>query len=131
MEDLRLTTRTYPLAIGGFDVNEKEESVRIKIVTDESVEAVMSIFSKPEETQEMKVMSAENVQQAVSGFTGRGNVFTRAEGVVVESRITDDKVQETRGNTIEFQMYKPSISKDVERNRADIDYLMMMGGEQA
>lgn len=131
MENLKLATKTYPLSIGGFDVDEEKGSVRIKIVTDESVESVMSFFSSPTETQEMKVMSDGAVQQAVSSFTVCGNVFTRALGVTVASQITNDGVQTTSGNTIEFRMFKPSMSKEIERNRADIDYLMMMGGEQA
>ena len=57
MENLNLTTgKTYRLAVNGFDVNEEKECVRIKIVTDESMESVMMIFENGEATQEMKVM---------------------------------------------------------------------------
>lgn len=131
MENLKLTTgKTYRLAVNGFDVNEEKECVRIKIVTDESMESVMMIFENGEATQEMKVMEAETVLRTLTGYSRRGDMFTLETGVVVERQIINGEPLETLGNTIEFVMHKRTLSGEVERNRADIDYLMMMGGEQ-
>lgn len=130
MEYLKLATgKMYRLAVNGFDVDDEKERVRIKIVTEESVESVMLIFADSEATQEMKVMEAETVIRDLTGYTRRGDVFTLETGIVVERQMNNGEPLETLGNTVEFVMHKRSLSGEVERNRADIDYLMMMGGE--
>ena len=129
MEILKLASKEYTLAVGGFRADEGSGYLEIKLVTDETVEAVMDVFADAKETEKMQVMNAGTVQATVTGYTERGNVFTHAEGVVVESRTVNDEIQNTLGNTVEFKMYKKSIEAAVERNRADIDYLMMMEGE--
>ncbi len=131
MEKLKLMTgKEYVLAIGGFFAD--EEKVWIRIVTDETLERVMESFSDVSATQEMYVLNEDGTtREAMIGYTDRGNTFTRTEGIVVDRYNTEAGIQETVGNTLEFTMMKKSLEKTVEQNRADIDYLMMMGGEMA
>ena len=128
MEKLQLATgKEYTLAVDGFNIG--GDKVRIKIVSTDSVEQIKEIFSNNEATNIMKVINGESTQRVTEGYTERGNSFLVSEDELIDMILTGPEPEEVRGNTIEFFMCKRSLETDVIKNRADIDYLMMMEGE--
>lgn len=128
MEKLLLATgKEYTLAVGGF--TESEGAVRIKIVSEESLEQIKASFSSPEATNTMKVVNGAVTQIIIEGFTEMGSTFTISENEIVDTLLNGAEPEAVYGSTAEFSLRKRPLEKVVEKNRADIDYLMMMEGE--
>ena len=139
MEKIKLVDgKEYVIAVNGFYSTDSE--VKLKLVTEDTIETVCQAFSK-ENTQTMEI-SSDSYKTSVEGFTRRGNVITKDENAVIECKVIPEELdsegnllvraglEEIRGTTVSFSMYKDKIADKVEQNRADIDYLMMMEDEE-
>ena len=140
MEYIALTNGTkYRLAVNGFLASETK--VDLKLVTNDPVEQVAGMFNV-ENTSVLKVVNDnEDVIAQASGFVKRGSVSTKSEDAVISVKVihevkdeegnitTPAGIEEEKGCIVAFSMYKETVEEKVDQNRADIDYLLMLGGE--
>lgn len=128
----------YPLASRG--VVTTDERVSLKLVTEDALEKVAEAF-RPDNTTSMFVINEEEVTLVqIKDFIRRGNTIKKEENTVIGTRITPEeldeegmvikeaRLDEEYGSVISFSMYKERIEDRVLKNRADIDYLLMMEG---
>lgn len=104
--------KEYQILIGG--VWERENGLLIKVVTDESIEALRESITGAAETLSVLEDGQEITQY--SGYSALGNRFMVEEATEGESR------------AVSFTLERPGVEKKVDANRADIDFLLMMGG---
>ena len=104
--------KEYQIPIGG--VWERENGLLIKVLTDESIEALKENITGAAETVSVLEDGQEITQY--SGYSALGSKFMVEEAAEGGSR------------TVSFTLERPGVEKKVEVNRADIDFLLMMGG---
>lgn len=127
----------YTLAVNGFYSNDQE--VALKLITEDSLETVARAFRA--ENAETMTIRGDTFQTEAQGYVRMGSVMTRDTDAVVETRMKDPerddtgelvhpmpKLEEIRGTVVSLRMCKERMEYQVERNRADIDYLLMMEG---
>ncbi len=136
MEKLLLMNgKLYELKVNGIWTT--MDGARISLVTDEAVEEIMAQFT-PENTAVMKVVDDEgDTVMAITDYTVIGDAVTKiknatlfeecCEEVVDENGILVEKQHEkVTGTLVEFTMKKQTLKSQIEQNRADIDYILMM-----
>lgn len=129
--------KAYDLAVNGFWADEKK--LKLALVTDESIESISSEFEKKENTRILKLVSAEGVTlNQVAGFVQIGDAITKRNNATIAVEVVEEVLneegmvvtpaglKEIHGTVVELCMYKENIQEQVQQNRADIDYLLMM-----
>lgn len=104
--------KEYQIPIGG--VWERENGLLIKVVTEESIEALKESITGGTEIVAVFEDGQEITQY--SGYSALGGKFMVEEAAEGGSR------------TVSFTLERPGVKKKVDANRADIDFLLMMGG---
>lgn len=109
--------KEYPVPVGG--IRESEDGLLVTVMTEDSVEAVKASISGMTETTSVTEDGQEIAQY--TGYSVLGSKF------LLEEYETEEAGGIQKAMT--FSLLKPGMNQQVQTNRADIDYLMMMEGE--
>lgn len=112
-----LNGKEYPVPVGG--IRESEDRLLVTVITEDSIEAVKESISGTTET-----VSVTEDGQEIALYTGYSVLGCK---FLLEEYETEEAggVQKV----LTFALLKPGLNQQVQTNRADIDYLMMMEGE--
>lgn len=131
-EKLRLKNGDeFPLVTDG--VTEYNDTLKLIFQSDEKLEDLIADFSKDSNTEQIKVINVTGETLSIyDGYTVLGDPKSINENAVITPAAYDEegnvKAEAVIGRTATFSLSKPGITEQVKQNRADIDFLAVMTG---
>lgn len=135
MEELRLKNgKKFTLAVNGIRETRNPKALVLEIVIPDSMtlEEVKAEFSVKEAVKEIAVEKNGTTVMIYEGYEKLGSRMALDTHAAVGVDVTENEDGTTETNTkyeavAELELMQQPLEEKVEENRADIDFLLMMG----
>lgn len=132
---------TYDLAVNGVRVTSKEKlDLSLIVPIGKTLEEIQLEFSQPDNTKVLKTVHDTATRAIFEGYVHLGSqcmldtdAKIKTEIIPAETDeegnlIKEEQIVVLRGTVAYITLEKENLETKVAENRADIDYVMMMGG---
>lgn len=124
----------FDIPVNGIKEKTSAKSLLVEIVVPEemTLEQVKAEFSNKAALQELTVVKEEITIMIFTGYTKLGSRVVLDSNAAVEVRVTENEGGTAETTTVyaavaELELFQEPLEEKVEANRADIDFLLMMG----
>ncbi len=124
----------FDIPVNGIKEKTSAKSLLVEIVVPEemTLEQVKAEFSNKAALQELTVVKEESTIMIFTGYTKLGSRVVLDSNAAVEVRVTENEGGTAETTTVyaavaELELFQEPLEEKVEANRADIDFLLMMG----
>ncbi|MDO4471186.1 MAG: hypothetical protein Q4C84_15235 [Bacillota bacterium] len=124
----------FDIPVNGIKEKTSAKSLLVEIVVPEemTLEQVKAEFSNKAALQELTVVKEESTIMIFTGYTKLGSRVALDSNAAVEVRVTENEDGTAETTTVyaavaELELFQEPLEEKVEANRADIDFLLMMG----
>lgn len=124
----------FDIPVNGIKEKTSAKSLLVEIVVPEemTLEQVKAEFSNKAALQELTVVKEESTIMIFTGYTKLGSRVVLDSNVAVGVRVTENEDGTAETITVyaavaELELFQEPLEEKVEANRADIDFLLMMG----
>ncbi|MGI5948544.1 MAG: hypothetical protein ACOX8K_14290 [Lachnospiraceae bacterium] len=124
----------FDIPVNGIKEKTSTKSLLVEIVVPEemTLEQIKAEFCDKAALQELTVVKEENTVMIFAGYTKLGNRVTLNSRAAVGVKVTENEDGTTETTTVyaavaELELFQEPLEEKVEANRADIDFLLMMG----
>ena len=125
--------KEYPLIIDG--VLHNKSSVTLRFQTDETLENLTAVFSDPANTEQIRIVNGDDgVLSVYDGYTELDNPKAVDDHCLItpEQYGEDGQIsaEAVYGRVAMLTLTQPSVTEQVGKNRADIDFLALITGTE-
>lgn len=123
--------KEYPLVTGG--TSSTPDALRLIFQTADALEDIVAVFADAAATEQIKAINEDGSALAVyDGYTVLGNPKSIDDRYLItpeqygeDGAVTEEAVY---GRVAMLTLTQPSVTEQVEKNRADIDFLALITG---